>query len=120
MVAHPGPDMLISALTCEAAVIAKVRCRQPRRHACPVDTGGGRLLAVVCAKYVPKFQPHADPEHGPRIMRAASGAPCHCRHSPRQVLRTDGATATRSVADGGALRTHHTADSPTLGTAMRS
>jgi hypothetical protein len=56
MVAHPGPGMRILALTCTVTAAVRARGQRPLRHARPTGTGCGRLLAAVCAKYVPKFQ----------------------------------------------------------------
>jgi hypothetical protein len=56
MVAHPRLDVLILALTCTVAAAVRARRQRPRRHVRPASTGCGRLLAAVCAKYVPKFQ----------------------------------------------------------------
>jgi hypothetical protein len=56
MLAHSGLDVRIRALTCAVADAAQVRCQRPRGHGRPASTGCGRLLAAVCAKYVPKFQ----------------------------------------------------------------
>jgi hypothetical protein len=56
MVAHPGVDVLIPALTCIAAATAKARSRRPRGHARPAGADCRRLLAALCVKYVPKFR----------------------------------------------------------------
>jgi len=56
MVAHPGLDVRILALTCAVADTTRGRWQRPRRHGRTASTDCGRLLAAVCAKYVPKFQ----------------------------------------------------------------
>src|SRR5215813_12094595 len=56
MVAHPGLDVLILALTCAVADAVRGRWQRPRRHRRTASTDWERFLAAVCAKYVPKFQ----------------------------------------------------------------
>src|SRR5438046_2637422 len=56
MVAHPGLDVLILALTCTITVRAVVRLAQQPTTGCPADTGRRWLPAVLCAQYVPKFR----------------------------------------------------------------
>ena len=55
MVAHPGLDVRILPLTCAVADAARGRWQRPQRHGRTANTDRGRLLAAVCAKYVPKF-----------------------------------------------------------------
>ncbi len=55
MVAHPGLDVLILALTCTVTVRAVLHWSQRPTMGCPADTGRKWLLAALCAQYVPKF-----------------------------------------------------------------
>src|SRR6266480_6606877 len=55
MVAHPGLDVLILALTCTVTIRAVVRLAQRPTMGCPADTGRKWLPAALCAQYVPKF-----------------------------------------------------------------
>jgi hypothetical protein len=55
IVAHPPPDVRILALTCAGADSVRGHWQRSRRRGRPASTGCGRLLAAVCAKYVPKF-----------------------------------------------------------------
>jgi hypothetical protein len=56
MVAHPGLDVLILALTCTVTVRAVVHWSQLPAMECPADTGQWWLPAALCAQYVPKFR----------------------------------------------------------------
>ena len=51
MVAHPGLDVRILALTCAVADAVRGLWQRPQRHGRPAGTGCGRLLAAVCVKY---------------------------------------------------------------------
>ncbi len=55
MVAHPGLDVLILALTCTVTVRAVLHWSQRPTMGCPADTGRKWLPAALCAQYVPKF-----------------------------------------------------------------
>ena len=58
MVADTGPDMLFPSLTWAYAAAAATDPGSYKARAsngCPADTGRRRLLAALCAKYVPKF-----------------------------------------------------------------
>jgi hypothetical protein len=55
MVAHPGLDVLILALTCTVTVTAVAYWSQRPTIGCPADTGRKWLPAALCAQYVPKL-----------------------------------------------------------------
>ena len=55
MVAHPGLDVLILALTCTVTVRAVVHWSQRPTMGCPADTDRKWLPAALCAQYVPKL-----------------------------------------------------------------
>jgi hypothetical protein len=90
--------VLILALTCTVAAAVRARRRRPRRHVRPADTGCGRLLAAVCAKYVPKFQAATLTPGGAHARRACA-SPATAATTPAGHEYRWGATAARSVAD---------------------
>jgi hypothetical protein len=55
MVAHPGLDVPISALTCGPSYVVRSRSSVAVLARCPVSTGRKWLVAALCAQYVPKF-----------------------------------------------------------------
>jgi len=100
--AHSGFD-LHSCRRCPGPSPMTAETRRPPGADC------GRLLAGVCAKYVPKFEAATLIPRGEHAPRSEPVPALPLLLPLPQATHTDGATAVRSVADEYVAGVHHPA-----------